>query len=263
MKTNSYSEVSRHKQKQMLKLVTNSFYRELVNYGVDKSDIVTVSVNLLDLITDTSSTPQNGNGSYRDLYKISSIVDEWNTDRTLSLEAVSIKPLQKNQVQTIAKWLTADMVQKTLISFFPTEPPELTSYLLERPDSAYFGIYYKGSRFVGIIGAEHIDQACLKLEMKKFIGEEKFRGKGIGKMATFLFLYYTFRILNYNKVYIHSLDTNINNINLNSKFGFELEGIFYKEFLLNKVYRDVLRMGLLKDKWIAIFSEDPEFTETS
>jgi RimJ/RimL family protein N-acetyltransferase len=94
--------------------------------------------------------------------------------------------------------------------------------------------------------------------MKKFVGEEQYRSKGIGKMATFLFLYYSFRILNFNKVYLHSLDTNINNINLNSKFGFELEGILYKEVFLHNAHRDVLRMGLLRDKWAAIFSEEQE-----
>jgi hypothetical protein len=33
-------------------------------------------------------------------------------------------------------------------------------------------------------------------------------------------------IRNLNKVYIHSRDINMRNINLNSRFGFELEGVF-------------------------------------
>jgi len=33
-----------------------------------------------------------------------------------------------------------------------------------------------------------------KLEMKKLIGNTNVQGKGIGKMATFLFLYYSFFI---------------------------------------------------------------------
>jgi len=91
--------------------------------------------------------------------------------------------------------------------------------------------------------------------MKKLIGAAEFRQKGIGKRATFLFLYYAFETLKYNKVYIHSLDTNLNNINLNNKFGFNLEGILYKEVLLSGKYRDVMRMGLLRDTWLAIFSD--------
>jgi hypothetical protein len=49
---------------------------------------------------------------------------------------------------------------------------------------------------------------------------------GIGKRATFGFLYYVFIIRNLNKVYIHSRDINMRNINLNGRFGFELEGVF-------------------------------------
>jgi len=89
--------------------------------------------------------------------------------------------------------------------------------------------------------------------MKKFIGETSFSGKGIGKRATFLFLYYTFLIMGYNKVYIHTMDTNIRNINLNSKLGFELEGIFFQEIQRSGKFMDVVRMGLLKDHFLRIF----------
>jgi len=55
-------------------------------------------------------------------------------------------------------------------------------------------------------------------------------------------------------VYIYSMDTNIQNINLNSRFGFELEGILFSEVLVGDKYRDVLRMGLLREDWQKIFA---------
>jgi len=91
--------------------------------------------------------------------------------------------------------------------------------------------------------------------MKKFIGEKKYRGKGIGKSATFLFLYYVFNVLKYNKVFIHSMDTNIKNVNLNSHFGFSLEGLLYKEVAVGGVFHDVIRMGLLGKKWQQLFKK--------
>jgi RimJ/RimL family protein N-acetyltransferase len=57
-----------------------------------------------------------------------------------------------------------------------------------------------------------------------------------------------------NKVYIHSRDINIRNINLNSRFGFELEGIFYEDLLVDGERRDVVRMALLKRTWLEVFS---------
>jgi RimJ/RimL family protein N-acetyltransferase len=81
------------------------------------------------------------------------------------------------------------------------------------------------------------------------------QGKGIGKRATFGFLYYAFMIRNLNKVYIHSRDINIRNINLNSRFGFELEGVFLNDIIVGDKPQDVLRMALFKSLWLQIFSD--------
>ena len=89
--------------------------------------------------------------------------------------------------------------------------------------------------------------------MKKFIGDRNFRGKGIGKTATFLWLHHIFDRLDFHKVFIYSLNSNIRNINLNSQLGFELEGILAEDALLDGKYHDVARMSLLKSKWLEHF----------
>jgi len=107
---------------------------------------------------------------------------------------------------------------------------------------------------VGIVGGENVDPVAGKLEMKKLVGESGLQGKGIGKRATFGFLYYAFMVRNLNKVYIHSRDINIRNINLNSRFGFELEGIFFEDIRVGDKRQDVVRMALFKPLWLQIFS---------
>ena len=78
-------------------------------------------------------------------------------------------------------------------------------------------------------------------------------GKGIGKRATFLFLYYAFMIRKFEKVYVHSMDTNIRNLNLNARFGFELEGLFLQDITIQNERRDVVRMALLRPVWLGLF----------
>jgi RimJ/RimL family protein N-acetyltransferase len=90
--------------------------------------------------------------------------------------------------------------------------------------------------------------------MKKLVGEVELQGKGIGKRATFGFLYYAFMILGMHKVYIHSRDINVRNINLNSGFGFELEGVFLEDVQVGGRRADVIRMALLKPLWTAMFA---------
>lgn len=249
---NSYSEIDKLKQQKVLQIVSSSFYKELVKYGVDNSDIVSVSMNLLDYATD------NKNGidkNPKELYKfsISDIADSWESLSELSLDNVTLKPLKKDHIMTIVEWLKENEIDNTFIGFFPKQKNELLEYLLKSKDKKYFSINYEG-KFIGIIGAERINKKFSKLEMKKFIGDKDFRGRGIAKSSTFLFLYYAFKKLGYNKVYIHSMDTNIKNINLNSHFGFNLEGLLYNEISVDGIYHDVIRMGLLKTKWQQMFN---------
>jgi len=91
------------------------------------------------------------------------------------------------------------------------------------------------------------------IEMRKLIGDSSQRGKGIGKRATFLFLYYTFLIANREKVFLHSLDVNLRNLTLNGKFGFYLEGVFFEDIIIDGVVHDVARMALTMSVWLKLF----------
>ncbi|MBN2364986.1 MAG: N-acetyltransferase [Calditrichaeota bacterium] len=253
MNDNSNKHLYKYQQDQLLKLVAKSFYKELVKYGVESSDIVTVSLHLLDHLTDQSSSDDRVGRYFSSEFLLQDIADNWKEKEQLSIHKVSLKLLLPNQISLICRWLKKSEIQMTFIDFLPKNEIELSQYMFEDPERTYFGIHYDGT-FVGIIGAENIDKTHHKLEMKKFIGADDFSGKGIGKRATFLFLYYVFMILGFNKVFIHSMDTNIRNINLNSKFGFELEGIFFQEIYRNGELFDVVRMGLLKNNWMEIFS---------
>lgn len=248
---NGYREIDQKKQKQLLKLVTNSFYRELVKYGFDKSDLINVSVNFLDNVT-KSDHKLSENEYYNKVFKISDIKDSWKSEQKISFNSISIMPLKPDDVPIVCDWLQDDSIRNTFITLFPREEEPLRQYYFGQNTRQYFGIYYEDT-LVGIIGADRINQVSRNVEMKKLVGASGYQGKGIGKKATFIFLYYIFDLLNYNKVYIHSLDTNIKNINLNSKFGFELEGILYQETILENKFQDVLRMGLLKQTWAEIF----------
>lgn len=253
----AYPEINKLKQKQMLKIVSSSFYKELVKYGINQSDIVSVSMNLLDFVTESKTTKAVKMDKLFD-FSIEDIHDNWQENNAINLKDVNIKPLAKENIGQVAEWLREKELKGTFIDFFPKDTDHLEEYLLGSKDKFFFGIYYKNENFVGVIGAERIDNQFKKLEMKKFIGSREFRGKGIGKASTFLFLYYAFVILDFNKVFIHSMDTNIKNINLNSHFGFNLEGLLFNEISVGEKFYDVVRMGLLKNDWLEMFSAKEE-----
>ncbi len=245
-------QVTEARREQMVKLVTRGFYNELVNYGVHRNEILKVASHLLDNLMAQGEQPKAGIRYYSELFTIGSILDEWEQSRRLGVERVSIRPLEPGLCGKVISWLSNAAVRESFGSPFPTEEEALRDYFA-KPSCEYFAIDYDEEP-VGIIGAENIDPKAGKLEMKKLVGESGLHGKGVGKRATFAFLYHAFMIRNMHKVYIHSRDINIRNINLNSRFGFEVEGVFFEDVEVGGKLQDVVRMALFKPVWLKIFS---------
>jgi RimJ/RimL family protein N-acetyltransferase len=236
---------------QMLKLVAKGFYNELINYGVRKDEVLKVTSHLLDNLLTHASTPGPGLGSYNKIFTLASVDDDWATGRQLRIQEVSLRPMDVGLLPHLVRWLRDPAIRDSFVPAFPESLESLRQYFAD-PTREYFGIYFNGAP-VGIVGGENIDRASGKLEMKKLVGESGLQGKGIGKYATFGFLYYSFNILNIHKVYIHSRDINIRNINLNSQFGFQLEGVFFEDLRIGDKRQDIVRMALLKPQWLEIF----------
>jgi RimJ/RimL family protein N-acetyltransferase len=253
MEEQNDKQITGKKQRdQMLKLVAKGFYNELTKYGVRKDEIIHVASHLLDNLLAKERKPAEGVEYYNGIFTLASVKDEWANHKQLVIQHVTLRPLQLSDVSKIITWLKVPAVRESFVPTFPENQSELQNYFIH-PTREYFGIYYN-DQLVGIVGGENIDPAAGKLEMKKLVGEPGLQGKGIGKRATFGFLYYAFMIRNLNKVYIHSRDINMRNINLNSRFGFELEGVFLDDITVGDKRQDVVRMALFKSPWLQIFS---------
>ena len=246
-------ELAAKKQRdQMLKLVSKGFYNELINYGVRKEEVLRVASHLLDNLLAQKKRPAQGVEYYNAIFTLASVKDEWADHKQLVIQHVILRPLQLPDITKVAAWLKVPAVRESFVPAFPENERDLRNYFTH-PTREYFGVYYN-EQPVGIVGGENIDSTAGKLEMKKLVGEPGLQGKGIGKRATFGFLYHTFMIRNLNKVYIHSRDINIRNINLNSRFGFELEGVFLDDITVGGKHQDIVRMALFKSLWLQIFS---------
>lgn len=245
-------DLLRQQRDQMLKLVTRGFYNELTSFGVEPKELLRVASHLIDNLMAGKEPAENGNSFHNGMFNLGTVRNDWEGSQTLTVKDVVLRPLEPPTLPRVAGWLADRTVRESFVPAFPETEAELHGHF-SRPTSRYLQILYAGEP-VGIVGGEDIDEAAGKLAMKKLVGEGRMRGKGIGKCATFGFLYYAFMILGMNKVYIHSRDINIRNINLNSRFGFELEGIFYEDLLVNGMRSDVVRMALLKRSWLEVFT---------
>lgn len=247
---------TQQRHRQMLKMVAKGFCNELRRYGVQESEILTVAGHLLDNLMHKDS-PANGHlGYYNRQFSIQDVRDEWHAERRLAVDQVNIAPMEMSFLPVVCGWLAEPAIASNFHPPFPAQSDELGRYF-GQPSRQYFMVFHENEP-VGMIGAENIDRTSGKLEMRKLIGSPNLRGRGIGKRATLLFLYYVFCIMKFNKVYLYSLDINIRNINLNRKFGFELEGVFFDEVRILNKKQDVLRMGLRAATWTDLFAEKRE-----
>ncbi len=238
-------------REQMLRLVAKGFYNELVKYGVRREELLRVANHLLDnvLSQDEGGWPAQRPPGFNLDWR--SLEDDWASNRRLVVEHVALRPFTRDLLPPLARWLGAPGVNDSFVPPFPTTEDALERHMLGSPSCDYLAVEAKGEP-VGIIGAESLDRASGKLEMRKLVGESAMRGQGIGKRATFGFLHYAFSILGVHKVYLHTRDINVRNLNLNSSFGFVLEGIFLDELATADGHRaDVVRMALLKPIWLA------------
>ena len=236
---------------QMLRLVARGFYKELINYGVREPQILTVASHLLDNVLLKSPPESKPVESYNRIFRIGDVSNGWEETGRLSVQGVTVSPLRREHIPQLRDWLQTPRVRDSFHPQFPEAEEALALHFLD-PHREYLAIHYEDA-FVGTIGAETIDLASGKAEMRKLVGSSQMRGKGIGKRATFLFLYHAFAIRGYEKIYLHTLDANIRNLNLNSNFGFILEGVFFEDVVIDGTRRDVVRMALTEPAWRKMF----------
>lgn len=250
--------VTQRQQEQKRRAVTKGFYNQLTNYGFDKSDIVAIATDLLSRVLkqDDPDAGESVDRFYSRYFRLDDVDDRWTEDKQISIDdAVFLRPLDTALIPEVARWLADPKTRANFVTPYPEDEDGLAAHF-ERPSCRYFAIRYQDEdEPVGIIGAESVDDSSLRLEMRKLVGRGDLRGRGIGKRATFAFLYYAFQILGFEKVYIYSTDLNVRNLNLNSHFGFSFEGVFSQELRSPEGgRRDVVRMGLMRDRWREIFS---------
>lgn len=122
----------------------------------------------------------------------------------------------------------------------------------EQPEKLFFNdvnlfgiVCLPAGRPIGIVGFLNYHQKQKKAELRKLIGEPGYRGKGLGKKASRLWLGYGLYALKLRKIYLYTFDSNLRNIRINEELGFKLEGVFRAEHLINGEPKDILRMSLL------------------
>ena len=103
-------------------------------------------------------------------------------------------------------------------------------------------------KMVGTIGIHHIESWNYKLEIGYIISKAHWR-QGYAFEAWSLVIDYAFSRLGLRKLIAGAVVDNESSITVLKRLGFKIEGTFRKELFVDGEYRDVVRLGLLKEEF--------------
>lgn len=102
---------------------------------------------------------------------------------------------------------------------------------------------------VGVVSLSDIDYTSKHCTWGIYVGNPKYQHRGLGALATFELICYTFDELKLNKMMSMVLAYNENAINLNESFGFRKEGYYREHCFKNNQFIDMIGYSLTKNDW--------------
>jgi len=227
-----------------IELMARGFFRESLEYGFKKVDYLRFVNHLLDIALKNSETVA-GHPNHIPVSK--SRKKHVTQEMPLVGDHIAVRKFEKQDAQLLKKWVKDEEGRHFLLSRSSSEPLDIDH--LHRDKGVIAGIITLPDETP--IGLMLYCSVCVehkRAEIRKLIGERTMRRKGYAKEATRLWIDYGLHALNLHKIYLSTLNTNIRNIRLNEKLGFEVEGILRNEVFFDGEYHDVLRMGLYKNE---------------
>jgi RimJ/RimL family protein N-acetyltransferase len=161
---------------------------------------------------------------------------------------LSLRPLCRGDLPILERWRKGESYRGTLIEpIFDMGVEEIFRHF-NRSDHRFFLVRLKEGDPLGFLTYKMNWTDPTRGEMKKFLALQEHRGRGLGSQMTYLWLHYGFTQLHLRKISAKTVDSNLVNINLNRKLGFQFEGRLKGEVRLHDSFADVTVMSVLRDQ---------------
>ena len=170
-------------------------------------------------------------------------------------DTIYLSPRNSEDVEIFTKWLndfhvTDGLGRSGLLVTLNGEKEYLEKIHDDDMTRYYFVIVtLEKDEMIGTISLENMNYTNRSAELGIFIGDETYRGKGIGKEAIHLILDYGFNYLNLNSIHLTVLSFNERAIACYKKCGFKEAGKLREDYYLNGKYYDKILMDILKSEF--------------
>lgn len=171
-------------------------------------------------------------------------------------ERLCFKPLDKQYLDYYMRWLNDTKINRHLGpimgSLFTREKvEEWYEVMKDQGDKRIFTLIPKGkeSKPVGYCGLYKIDHRNDRATIQVIIGDEGYRGKGLGTEITRVLLDYGFFVLSLNTISLSYMETNKRAGAVPKKLGFKDAGRLRDYWKVNGEYKDRLLMDITREEF--------------
>ena len=162
-------------------------------------------------------------------------------------ERVSLRPITDADTDNIVKWRNNPDVYRYFIfrEWFTPEMHRswLSTRVLTGQVVQYIILAGEERRAVGSVYLRDIDHKHESAEYGIFIGDDSFRGQGVGTETAKLFTDFALDVLGVHRVFLKVLDGNVKARRSYEKAGFVYEGTFRDMVKLDGEFHDVVFMA--------------------
>lgn len=172
---------------------------------------------------------------------------------TLSGKLVSLRILQKTDIETTTQWLNSDYISN-IMGYLPvfSLSQQYDWYEKLKVDQARFVfaiIINQSQKHIGNIALGNIDYINSHAMFSIFIAQENSHKKGFGTESTKLLLNFAFNRINLNKIYLQTSSRFTGAIKMYEKIGFKKDGVMRDHFYFDGKYEDKIIYSLLKKEF--------------
>jgi UDP-4-amino-4,6-dideoxy-N-acetyl-beta-L-altrosamine N-acetyltransferase len=161
----------------------------------------------------------------------------------------TLRAIRDNEIELIRGWRNAPNVRVNMYTRHEIGADEHRAWwsaVQTRSDQAYFMYEFCGTP-TGVVAFNAIDRVNCNSSWAFYANPHS--PKGVGTRMEFLALEHAFNDLSLHKLYCEVFAFNKPVIRLHQKFGFQTEGTLRDQRIVDGVFIDVLRLGILASEW--------------
>ena len=182
------------------------------------------------------------------------------TIKFLICKRVYLRPLLKEDIPLLLKWINDPDVYQYLMSCLPVMEAEEEEWFKHIHRNRERNIVLMmcitdGDKPIGTMGLHGISQKDGTATTGALIGEKEYWGKGYGTEAKMVLLNYAFNILNLRKICSSVLAFNGRSQRYSEKCGYVVEGTLKKQHFANGKYVDEVLMAVFKKDFMPLWKK--------